>query len=68
MIVSSFASYTLVALGYAFSPVLLLLLLTETISVLAEIVVGPILNTRISEIAPKGYEARFLQYISWIGL
>ncbi len=59
LIVSSFASYTLVALGYAFSPVLLLLLLTETISVLAEIVVGPILNTRISEIAPKGYEARF---------
>ncbi|SFL29565.1 hypothetical protein SAMN05216390_11758 [Lachnospiraceae bacterium KH1T2] len=35
------------------------LIVTETISVLAEIVVGPILNTKISEIAPKGYEARF---------
>lgn len=59
LIVSSFASYAVVALGYAFSPIMFFLIVTETISVLAEIVVGPILNTKISEIAPKGYEARF---------
>lgn len=59
LIIVSFASYAAVALGYAFSPMLIFLVLTETISVLAEIVVGPILNTMISEIAPKGYESRF---------
>lgn len=52
-------SYSIIAFGYAFSKMIILLLLTETISVFAEIVVGPILNVKISEISPKGYESRY---------